>query len=163
MDVRQFPVGLRQAIEHDPARLVSRVDEARGLHEGVAIALADQRPAILDRHLVRPERRLLEQLAAQAAGEVDATVGRHVVEIGGAGREIDLAGVHGMVGHDAQDEGAVGAAQTRHGEAIAARGAGLAEADPGDEARIIDRRVGRAVKAAFDAPAMLQQHGAVEH
>jgi hypothetical protein len=79
---------------------------------------------------------LFGKLAQQAAVEIDG-VAAHVVGIGRAGREIELAGVGGMRRHQPEQERAVGTMQRAHRKADLDRPIGKIEGAPRQEAREI--------------------------
>ena len=64
--------------------------------------------------------------------------------------------------HLAEQEGAVGRLQRRHGEAVALGRIRIAEVAKGDEARIVGLKIGAAKDPVHDRPAMHQQNLAVE-
>ena len=76
---------------------------------------------------------LLLELARDAAGYVDRAA-PDVVEIGRAGRKIDAPGIGGVLAHFAEHEGAVGAAQRAHPEAVEHVPVRKAPVAPGQEA-----------------------------
>ena len=137
-DVRQLRAGLaREEAADAGADLVGRERRPDLAHQRRAGAGEGRDPAVGRLDLVAADAGLLLKLAQHRAGKIDGAVGEDVVGIGRAGREIDLAGVCRVVGHAAEDEGAVARPQRREGEAVAARRVREAEVAEGDEARVV--------------------------
>jgi len=77
-------------------------------------------PAGIDREVLRVKPSLLSHLAPHAGIEIDLAC-RHIVQVRGPAREIDLAAIHGSGAHDAENIGTVRPLQGAERKAIGLR------------------------------------------
>ncbi len=138
---------------------------AHDLHAGDARRRIDDGPTRVERDLAGLDAGFLQEFAQRASLEIDAA-GEDVLGIGRAGGKVDRAGVGGVRGHFAEQEGAVGADERGHREAVADLRVGKAEIAPGEKGGVVGLEIvaaqdRRAVGARLEGVAGEQQHAAV--